>query len=53
MDPGLKGRSALITGGSQGIGFAVANALVSDRADYINGAMIRINYGHEFRPPPT
>ena len=30
MDLGLTGRSALITGGSQGIGFAVANALAAE-----------------------
>ena len=30
MDLGLKGRSVLITGGSQGIGFAVAHALAAE-----------------------
>ena len=30
MDLSLTGRSALITGGSQGIGFAVANALATE-----------------------
>ena len=32
MDLGLKGKNAAITGGSQGIGYAIAKALAQDAA---------------------
>ncbi len=52
MDLGLKGKTALVTGASEGIGSAVARkladegvrvALVSERATYINGAALVVD----------
>ncbi len=58
MDLGLDGRVCLVTGGSRGLGFAAAQALVADNDDpatpgrliaaaasYITGAMIPVDGG--------
>ena len=46
MDLGLRGRRALITGGSRGIGFAVAEALAAE------GASIGLVARDQAWPPP-
>lgn len=48
MDLGLEGRSAEPEEVASMVAF-----LVSDRAAYISGAMIRIDCGHGVRPPPA
>ena len=38
MDLGLKGKNALLTGGSQGVGFAIARALAEEGCNVAIGA---------------
>ena len=42
----LAGKVALVTGGSRGIGAAVARALASPDASYITGATLDIDGGY-------
>jgi NAD(P)-dependent dehydrogenase (short-subunit alcohol dehydrogenase family) len=45
MELGLKGKTALVTGTSEGIGMAVARKLAEEgvRATYINGAALVVD----------
>jgi 3-oxoacyl-[acyl-carrier protein] reductase len=46
MDLGLKNKNALITGGSQGIGFAIAKALAEEGCNVAIGARGRERLDH-------
>ena len=46
MDLGLKNKNALITGGSQGIGFAIAKALAEEGCSVAIGARGRERLDH-------
>jgi len=52
MDLGLKGRVAVITGGSSGIGLAIAKALAAEGVDLVLAARRSSRRGAFWRMPP-
>ena len=45
MELGLRGRTAIVCGASQGMGLAIAEALASDRAAYVTGTVVPVDGG--------